>query len=180
MLQWRRASPPKRAVPEEPPDFGNFTDDLQFLALERPHALAVVRHLVTGLATRYRASPLPAITLELSGVLEYRDVRVYDPAALLAPAEGRLGRRLQDIMPSYVTEQFLRAFHRAKRTREAASMVTTRDDGGGNWRSTIILPKPDLVVVTVTPVVSRRKAIVDTAARLMLLAVPTLPALIGA
>lgn len=152
-----------------PPEDAALADKLQWLALNLPHAMRALHHVVEGMLRRHRppevrtrrtsapplASSRPAMTLELTDTLEYRAVQVYDPAAVIIPPDALLNRRIYDVLPGDLCEKADRAIHQAKQTHRAVRY--THDHGDGlRWQRCVIAPAPDLIVATLTPVRRRR------------------------
>ncbi len=85
-------------IPPPPPNAA-FADKLQWLAVHRPHTLEPLADAVEAVLQTHRQpkiyipprrptpkfSPTPAMTMELSGDLRYRSLRVFDHACGSAP-----------------------------------------------------------------------------------------------
>ena len=147
--------------PEPPPPEAAFGDKLQWFAGNQPHVLEVLAHMAEAMLEEFRPakiyiprrrlprfSPTPAMTVELTGDLRYRAIRVFDTDCLVAPIEGRIGKYMADVMPADLTARFMRCLERARRDLRPRSY--TYQLNGITYRSTIFAPSEDTVAVTVT------------------------------
>lgn len=98
--------------------------------------------------TSPHASPVPAMSFETNERLEYTDIRVTDPRALLAPVEHRLGRYMGDVLHSDAMEHYLKTLHKVK--AGGRGRHHRRRYNGVQWRLAIIMPSPDRIVTTIT------------------------------
>jgi hypothetical protein len=95
----------------------------------------------------HRRSASPAMTYELTGDLRYRSFHVYDPAALLAPAENRIGRHIDDVLPIDIARKLTKCICRARRDRRSKTMRYEANDTLLVAR--VIVPSDDVIAVTV-------------------------------
>lgn len=91
--------------------------------------------------------PMPDLTVEFSGDLRYREVRVYDSKALLAPAVNRIGRHVSEVLVSEDLTELYRAVDVARRERRAVHFKQAVRNA--RYWITVIAPLHDAVVVTV-------------------------------
>lgn len=115
--------------------------------MERPNAARAVQAIVRGLVARHR----PALAFTFSNRLEYLDIAVTDPRALLAPVGSHLGKRMMDIAPPQLMEQIDRKIHAAKQTHGPQVQRYTGLDGDP-WDAKITVPNPDVVMIHVNEV----------------------------
>lgn len=131
-----------------PPPNSTFTDMLQWLCLHHPLMAKTVERMIAGFMAKQRTARPPGVSSFCNGQLEYTHVVVTDETALLAPVEGRLGRKIHDVIPAYAVEDFYRCHHAVKQTGHPKAYVQTRPDGS-RWDVAVMSPHSDLVMVHV-------------------------------
>jgi hypothetical protein len=124
-------------------------DKLQWLAMNRPHTMQRLEHHVESIIQQHRPQPA-AMLINLTGHMEYRALKINDPAVLLAPPEDRLGRKIHDILPSALMEIFDRCVHRVHATGRACSYTFPVREA--TFKGTITAPSRDTIIVSVARV----------------------------
>jgi len=94
------------------------------------------------------ASPTPDLSVELTGDLRFREIRVYNPAALMAPLGGRIGRHISEYLAEHVVDALADAAERAALLHEPVTFSHMRPDGGIH-RVTVIHPYSDCILAYV-------------------------------
>jgi hypothetical protein len=128
---------------------------IQWFTLNQPHTLELVHDCLRKVLHQMRPPPQKrkretALLCTLNSQQEFRTVTVHDPSVLLAPAEGRLGRKIRDVLPSALMDRFDRALFRARRTEQPASYLFPVD--GMMGRATILTPTADTIIISVSKV----------------------------
>jgi hypothetical protein len=157
----RRTTDAKMTGPVDvPPVDSHIATKFQWCAQYRPRLLRSFESQMNAVMAREReiraserrrvsalrsASPLPAMTCELTGDLEYRSVQIYDPSVLAAPIHARrIGRNAGDILPSDLVELIHAAVHRARQTQQPQQYRWQGSTGR------VISPTPDIIAISVT------------------------------
>jgi hypothetical protein len=96
-------------------------------------------------------SPTPDVTIEYSGDLRFREIRVYNPRALMAPLAGRIGRHIADVLPPCLAN-VVQASASSAREERRMMVGNYRWPNGNLSRFAVIVPDPDCVIVSVTRV----------------------------
>lgn len=117
-----------------------------------------MKYLVKGIIAKHRPAPLPAMIATLTAGLEYVAIDVNDTRALVAPIEGRLGRRMSDVVPAVLMEAFDRKLCAARKSRRP-QVFPYQGPSGYHWNVRILMPTPDIIVTNVTE--DRRTAAAD-------------------
>lgn len=129
---------------------------MQWMALVLPDTMQMIERQVEGVILPYRPPPAETGRTELAGIfnlnsqMEYRTFDVRDPAVLLASPEGRLGRKIHDILPSDLMDRFDRCLSRARKALRPATY--TYPVNGVNYKATIVVPTRDTILVSLAKV----------------------------
>jgi hypothetical protein len=138
-----------------PADNASLPDMIQWFTLNQPHTLELVHECLRKVLHQMRPPPQKrkresALLVTLNSQQEFRTVKVHDPSVLLSPAEGRLGRKMRDVLPSALMDRFDRALFKAKRTGKPSSYLFPVDETIG--RGTVLTPTADTIIISVSKV----------------------------
>jgi hypothetical protein len=107
-----------------------------------------------------RRSPVPDLTVELTGNFIYRELRIYKQQSMAVPLNAsRIGKHITEVLPDWITAPVMRAAITAAIERRPVQAHYAHPDGTPIYRASVIAPSLNTVILSITRIAALLTAI---------------------